>query len=212
MPTSTEHPALSRRKLILAGAVALIILAAALVAAYLISSRREIAISDASISAPLITLAPTVGGKVNALYVNPGDTVAAGAPVAQVGTEVINAKIAGLIVSTDDAIGAQVAPGATVVTMLDPRALRVVGSIDENRGLARIHVGDPATFTVDAYGSRQFTGVVDEIAPTANASGVVFDISSQRQTQQFDVKARFDTSAYPFLKNGMSARLYVYPQ
>ena len=129
---------------------------------------------------------------------------------ALVGTEVVKSKIAGLIVSTSDTLGAPVAPGTNVVTMIDPSQLRVVGQIDENKGLAQIQVGDPVTFTVDAFGGKTFSAVVDEVAPTANASGIVFNISSQRQTQQFDVKARFDVNAYPLLKNGMSARMNVY--
>ena len=107
-------------------------------------------------------------------------------------------------------IGAQIAPGQTVVEMIDPTQLRVVGKIDENKGLSQIQVGDPATFTVDAFGGKSFTGVVDEIAPTSNQSDVVFNISDQREIQQFDVKVRYDISAYPQLKNGMSARIWIY--
>ena len=209
MPAHQQHLP-SRRQLLIAGGVALIILGAAGVAAYLIYSSREVSITNASIKAPLITLASVGGGRLNELYVQAGDTITAGAPVALVGTEVVKAKSAGLVVSTEDTIGADIAPGAPVVTMIDPSALRVVGAIDENKGLAQIAVGDPVTFTVDAFGGKQFTGVVDEIAPTANASGVVFNISDTRQTQAFDIKARFDESAYPQLKNGMSARMYVY--
>ncbi|MBU6321559.1 MAG: efflux RND transporter periplasmic adaptor subunit [Patescibacteria group bacterium] len=209
MPTpESRFP--ERRKIILAGGLALIILAAMGTAAYLIHSSREVSITNSSIAAPLITLAPTTGGRLDDLYVEPGDMVAADAPVALVGTEVVKAKAAGLVVSTTDTIGAEIAPGSPVVTMIDPSALRVVGAIDENKGLAAITVGDPVTFTVDAFGGKRFSGVVDEIAPTANASGVVFNISDTRQTQEFDVKARFDVNAYPELKNGMSARMYVY--
>ena len=103
-------------------------------------------------------------------------------------------------------------PSDAIVTTIDPSALRVVGQLDENKGLTRIKVGDPVSFTVDAFGGQQFTGVVDEIAPTANATSVVFNISNSRETQQFDIKARFDTSAYPELKNGMSARMKIFVQ
>ncbi len=200
-----------RKRLFVMGGIAAVILIVAGVAAYLISSNREIAITSSSISAPLIALSPSASGRLNAVYVNPGDLVTPGMPVALVGTEVLQAKVAGLIVAVNDTVGAQVPPSEGVVTMIDPSQLRVVGKIDENKGLSRIHVGDPVVFTVDAYGSRKFKGVVDEVAPTANQSGIVFNISSQREVQQFDVKARFDTTAYPFLKNGMSARMYVYP-
>ncbi len=192
------------------GGSALFIVAAAGITAYLISASREVAIDTASISAPLINLSPVLPGRLNAVYVNEGDILPANSPVALVGTEVVKTKVAGLIVQVNDTIGAQIAPGVSVVEMIDPTQLRVVGRIDETKGLAQIQIGDPVTFTVDAFGGESFTGVVDEIAPTSNQSGIVFNISSQRETQQFDIKARFDTSTYTQLKNGMSARMWVH--
>jgi hypothetical protein len=50
------------------------------------------------------------------------------------------------------------------------------------------------------------------VSPTSEQSGVVFDISSERPTNQFDIYVRFDPTAYPQLKNGMSARIWVYKQ
>lgn len=194
------------------GGAGLFILIAAGVAAYFIFSRNQIAIDTASISAPLIDLSPTVSGHLNAVYANEGDTLPANAPIALIGTEVVKTKVAGLIVQVNDTVGAQIAPGQAVAEMIDPSQLRVVGRIDENKGLAQIRVGDPVTFTVDAFGGTVFTAIVDEIAPTSNQSGIVFNISSQREVQQFDIKARFDTSAYPQLKNGMSARMWIHTQ
>ncbi|MHB8710107.1 MAG: HlyD family secretion protein [Minisyncoccota bacterium] len=209
MPTTTFSSEL-RRRLMIFGSVGLIIIAAAGIAAYFMLSNNEISIDTASISAPLINLSPTESGRLNAVYANEGDTLPANAPVALVGMEVIKTKVAGLIVQVNDTIGAQVASGQTIAEIIDPSQLRVVGRIDENKGLAQIQVGDPVSFTVDAFGGETFTGIVDEIAPTSNQSGIVFNISSQRETQQFDIKARFDTSAYPLLKNGMSARMWIY--
>ncbi len=200
----------TKKRAIMMASVAALILIASGVAAFVISGNREVAITSSSVSAPLIALAPAAGGRLNAVYVNPGDLLVADEAVALVGTEVVKAKVAGLVVAVNDTVGASVAPDESVVTMIDPTQLRVVGKIDENKGLAQIRVGDPVTFTVDAYGGKQFKGVVDQIAPTANQSSVVFDISNQRQVQQFNVEARFDTTAYPFLRNGMSARMYVY--
>jgi multidrug resistance efflux pump len=199
-----------RRRLIIWGSPALAILVAAGIAIYIITSGQSVSIDTATISAPLIELTPMSAGSLNAVYVNEGDTVAANTPVAEVGTEIITTKVAGTIVQVNNTIGAQIAPGQTVVEMIDPTQLRVVGAIDENKGLAQIQIGDPASFTVDAFGSKSFTGVVDEIAPTSNQSDVVFNISDQRETQQFDIKVRFDENAYPQLKNGMSARIWIY--
>jgi multidrug resistance efflux pump len=75
-----------------------------------------------------------------------------------------------------------------------------------------VQVGDAATFTVDAFGSKVYKGVVDEVSQTSNQSDVVFNISDQRPTNQFAVKVRFDPTLYPELKNGMSAKIWVYKQ
>ena len=209
MKPTTFSPEL-RRRLLIFGGTGLVIIVIAGIAAYFISSDNDVYIDTASISAPLIDLSPIADGTLNAVYVNEGDTLPANAPVALVGTEVIRTTVAGLIVQVNDTVGAQIPSGQAVVEMIDPTQLRVVGKLDENKGLAQIQVGDPVTFTVDAFGSKSFTGVVDEIAPTSNESGVVFNISDQRETQQFDVKARFDIDTYPQLKNGMSARMWIH--
>jgi len=179
-------------------------------AAYFAVNSNRVSIDKADVEAPQTVLGPTVPGTLMQVYVAPGDTVAAGTVVAEVGTELIRSTSGGLVINTDNDIGASVAPGTAVVTMIDPTQLRVVAQVDENKGLSSIAVGDSATFTVDAFGSKQFTGVVDEVSPTSHASGVVFNISDQRQTQTFDVKVRFDVAAHPELKNGMSARLTIY--
>ena len=201
-----------RKRLIIWGGLAIVILVLGGVAVYFMIAGKSVYIDTATISAPLIELTPTNAGPLNAVYVNEGDIVAANTPVAEVGTEIISTKVSGTIVQVTNTIGAQIAPGQAVIEMIDPSQLRVVGSIDENKGLAQIQVGDPASFTVDAFGSKSFTGVVDEIAPTSNQSDVVFNISDQREIQQFDIKVRFDESIYPELKNGMSARIWIYKQ
>lgn len=179
-------------------------------AIYWMESAGQVYIDAASIAAPEIALAPTTGGTLEEIYVQPGDEVNANATVARVGNELVKTTVAGDIISIEQKIGAEIAPGTPVVTMIDPTQLRVVGKVDENKGLSELKVGDPVTFTVDAYGGQKFSGVLDAIAPTSEQTGIIFNISDKRQTQQFDVKARFDTSAYPFLKNGMSARMWVY--
>jgi multidrug resistance efflux pump len=170
----------------------------------------RVGIDNSLIQAPLIDLSPTAAGQLQETYVNEGDMVAANTAVAKVGDEVIKTKIAGEIVSVDTEVGKSFNPGQAVVTMIDPTQLRVVGTIDENKGLDRIEVGQLANFTVDAFGSKVYSGVVDEVSPSANQQSVVFNISDTRQEQQFDIKVRFNTDKYPELKNGMSARLTIF--
>ena len=209
--THTKMPSARTRWIRTGAAVLAIVLVATGFIYWQVISKR-IYVDTASIQAPQIILAPSHAGILEGVYVNEGDQVNAGQTVARVGDELVQSKVAGIIVSVPDTVGAQVNAGSPVVTMIVPGQLRVVGSVSEDKGLSRIAVGDPITFTVDAFGSKQFSGVVDEIAPTSQQSQIVFNISGQRAEQQFDVKARFDTAAYPLLKNGMSARMWIYVQ
>jgi multidrug resistance efflux pump len=200
----------SRLPLMIAAAIVLIVGGAVGAAAYMGVSHARVTIDTAQVSAPEIPLAPTTPGVLKEIYVQAGDTIPANTVVAQVGTELVKSTSAGLVISTSDQVGANVSAASPVVTMIDPTQLRVVGQIDEDKGLSRIAAGDRAEFTVDAFGGKKYQGIVDEVSPTSHASDVVFSISDKRQTQKFDVKVTFDPAQYPELKNGMSARIYVY--
>lgn len=206
----TAQPKNNQALWIRTGVVVMLIAALAGGFIYWRVSSSSVYVDAASIEAPLINLAPSQAGTLEEVYVNVGDAVPQDATVARVGNELIKSKVAGVIVSEPDTIGARIQPGEAVISMIDPTRLRVVGNVDEDKGLSGIKVGDPVAFTVDAFGSKQFAGVIDEISPTSEQSGVVFNISDKREVKRFDVKARFDVSANPQLKNGMSARMWVY--
>lgn len=208
-PAEIKAEKKSRKTVIWIGIV-IVILAAIGGGIYWYVSSQTIYIDLSMISAPIINLSPTSAGSLQAIYVQVGDEVPANTAVAEVGNQIIDTTVAGQIVSVDNTIGEIVNPGQTVVSMIDPTQLRAVGEIDEDKGLTDIQVGDPATFTVDAFGSEQFQGVVDEISPTSQQSDVVFDISDERPTNQFDIYVRFNQTQYPQLKNGMSARIWIY--
>lgn len=214
--TSTEKKAGGSRKKVITWVLGgLVVIGAIGGGVYFYVSSKTISIDTSMISAPLINLSPVNSGVLEQVMVNVGDEVPANTPVARVGNEIVKTQTAGEIVSVNNNIGQYinvVTGGGTVATMVDPTQLRVVGNLDENKGLASIHVGDPATFTVDAFGGKKYQGIVDEISPTSNQSDVVFNISDQRATNQFAVYVRFDPTLYPELKNGMSARILIYKQ
>ncbi len=193
-------------------AVIIFLVLAALVGtlAYFKLTAGKVSIDKSEVSAPEIDLASSGGGELEEMYVKKGDHVTTGEPVARVGNELIEAKTDGTIIAADAVIGKLYDHGQTVVAMIASGDLRIVGHLDENKGLDLIKVGDYATFTVDAFGSKQYQGVVDEVSPTSRQSDVVFSISDQRPTNVFDIKVRFDSDAHPELKNGMSARLTIY--
>lgn len=177
---------------------------------YLYLDSIRVYIEKSEISAPIIELAPQTPGILKDVLVQTGDKVEANASVAQVGDNLLKTKTSGIIVSTQNDIGKIFNTGTSVVGMIDPQELRVVGRIEENKGLKDIKVGQKVEFTVDAFGSKKYYGTVDGISPTSRETGIAFNISDKRETKEFEVKVRFNIDQYPELKNGMSAKMWVY--
>ncbi len=194
----------------MAGLLAVIIVGGTGGVAYLITSMGRVYTDKAIVSASITTISPSTGGVLQEIYVNVGDVVGPNTVVARVGNELLKTTGSSIVTDVNTAIGATLAPGASVVKVVDPSDLRIVAHIDENKGLRNIKVGDQTVFTLDAFGSRTFQGVVDEVSSSARQEDVVFNISDKRQINQFDVKIRFDVTAFPQIKNGMSAKVWIY--
>ena len=201
---------MNRKNIIIISIVALVIIGGIGGFIYWNVVSGRVYIENSSISAPVTSLAPIVAGTLEEVFVNVGDQVQDAAPIARVGNELIKATSDGQILSVDTNIGDNFAAGQAVATMINPRDLRVVGQVEEDKGLSQIKVGQTAIFTVDAFGSKKYSGIVDQINPTADAGDIVFNISGTRQEMNFDVKVRFDQTQYTELKNGMSAKLWIY--
>ena len=200
----------SRVPLMVAAALILVVGGGIGALAYIGVSNQRVYIENSTIVAPSTVLSPTSAGILNDVYVSVGDVIAPNTVVAQVGTQLITSTAGGLVITTNKNIGSQVPVGTAVVTTIDPTQLRINGQLQEDKGLADVAVGDRASFTVDAFPGKTYTGIVSEVSPTSRTSDVVFQVSDQRQEQQFDVKVAYDLTAYPELKNGMSAKIWVY--
>lgn len=165
---------------------------------------------DAEIFAPRIALAPQKAGILEEVYVREGDIVPKNFIVAKVDNELVKTKEKGLVILAEKETGKIVSSVEPVVTMINPDDLRVVARVKENKKFTRIEIGQQVIFTVDAFGSKEYQGVVDEIGASSRESTLIFNISSQRPAKEFNVKIRFNLSQYPELKNGMSARVWIY--
>ncbi|MCX6773400.1 MAG: HlyD family secretion protein, partial [Candidatus Micrarchaeota archaeon] len=177
---------------------------------YLQDFQGKIYLENSEISAPIISLGSHAPGTIDKFYISEGDKVVHGQRLAVVGNETITAPVSGIILEIKDTPGQLVSPGQAVVTMVDPDDFRVVGKIAEDKGLDQIRPGQKVIFTVDAFGNRQYNGTVESVSPQPVQSDIVFSISDKRQEKQFEVKAIFDTSAYPEIKEGMSAKMWIY--
>jgi len=189
-----------------------IVLVIVLLAAYITYQKYtgRVFIDNSLIQAPVITVSPSIAGKVKEMDVKEGQTVSPGDALAVVDSQTLRADTDGLVISAADLTGSTVNQTTTLVQMIRPVNMRVAGTIDENKGLNAIHVGQVVSFTVDALPGATFWGYVDEVSPSSVAPVFSFSTSTERSTQQFTVYARFDTGAYPMIKNGMSAKMIVY--
>ena len=193
--------------------VALIVLAAIGGILYWEDLQSKIYVENAQITAPVISIGPSSPGIINEIDVAVGDTVRKDQVLAKVGNEVLLSKTHGVITGVENTPGQLVTPGLDpkpVISMIDTRELRVTGQVHEDKGLKDILPGQYVEFTVDAFPDSRYAGVVEKIAPAARVGDIVFSISDKRQEQDFDVTVSYDVNAYPELKNGMSAKMWIF--
>jgi HlyD family secretion protein len=111
-------------------------------------------------------------------------------------------------------IGANMMTGTEVLRVADLNRMEVVVEVNEN-DIIRVKPGDTATVEVDAYLDRDFTGVVTEIANSANTLGT----TTADQVTNFEVRILILRESYEDLiteKNpspfrpGMSASVDIF--
>jgi len=191
------------------GLLCLIILIAIGGGLYWNDMQSRVYVEDSQVTAPVIAISAGTSGVIDQLYVSTGDSVRRNQILAKVDDVVLTAKTDGVITDVQDTPGQRVTATETVISMIDPQKLRVTGKVEEDKGLADIRPGQQVMFTVDAYPSRRYTGEVEKVAPSYHEGDIVFSISDKRQEQDFDVTVIYDVTAYPELKNGMSAKMWI---
>jgi multidrug resistance efflux pump len=199
------------------GVIAFIVLAASVAGlAYWQDEQSKVYVEKSEISAPVISLGPRLAPTsppvvLEEVLVKEGDKVSKNKIVARLRDgQVIRAGADGIVLSVKNVPGQAVSNADSIVRIIDPKELRVVGRVEENKGLSDLRVGQKVSFTVDAFPSKEYSGVVDGISPTARSSDLVFSISDKREQKQFDVKVKYDVYAYPELMNGMSAKMWIH--
>ncbi|MGE5041918.1 MAG: efflux RND transporter periplasmic adaptor subunit [Candidatus Levyibacteriota bacterium] len=169
----------------------------------------RVQIDNSLVQSPIINIVPAAPGRLMELDAVEGHMVKTGDTLAVVGSETIRSQTNGLIILANNQVGGTVSPTQPLIQIIATQNMRIAGTIDENKGLSDIKVGQPVSFTVDALPGT-FWGYVDEISPSAKQTQAAFSISSERPTQQFVVYARFNSAAYPLIKNGMSVKMTVF--
>lgn len=80
---------------------------------------------------------------------------------------VVKAPYDGIVSERQVNPGDIVAPGAPLVTIVDPSTMRLEGAVSADQ-LGAIRIGAPVRFTVTGYPGREFTGTISNIYPSAD--------------------------------------------
>lgn len=100
----------------------------------------------------------------------------------------VTAPIDGLVVALHATVGEVVEPGATLFTILDPSHVWVVGHVPE-LDLAYAEVGATGTLAIPALPGRRWTGRVDFVAPTLDATTRTLDLRFRLDTPDASLRA-----------------------
>jgi len=206
----TPFTYIKKNPIILDIIVGLIILSLIAGIIYLNINSSRIYIENAQVEAPIISLAPTSAGVLEKVYVEEGDHVSKSKEVALVSGKPLYPETNGIVISVTNTPGQIVSSQTPIVQMIDPRELKIVAKIPENKGLNEIKEGQKVIFTVDAFSGKKYNGYVSSIAPSSRQADIVFSISNARAENDFNIYIKYDINKYPELKNGMSAKVWVY--
>lgn len=194
------------QKIILASVAALVILSVI----FIFHTANRVQIDDSLVTGPVTTVSPLTSGKLQEIDVYEGENIKKGDIIGVINGQNYASDVDGIVLMANNQIGSLVGPQNPLAQIIDSSQMRIAGTIDENKGLKDVKVGQVVSFTIDALPGQTFWGYVDEISPSAKSTQVAFSISSERPTQQFVVYAKFDRNLYPAIKNGMSAKMTVY--
>ena len=183
----------TRRPIILAVIGIAVITIAAIVGYYTYQGAHYVSTDDARIAADVVSVSPEIVGKLLEWRVKEGDMVAkddvlgrqdlgsaltsgalnpqAMGSVAGVAAEkaVLKAPISGQIILSTAVVGELATPGMSLAMIADTDNLYVSANIKEG-DIARVKIGQPVVFTVDAFGGRRFHGRVQTIGRATSST------------------------------------------
>lgn len=94
---------------------------------------------------------------------------------AQLANTVLTAPFSGYIFNKRVVMGDMASPNLPLMTLVDTSKVKVEINIGEN-DIAKLAIGQPVTFTVDAYPGQTFTGTLSELSPAADLKNRTFKV------------------------------------
>jgi HlyD family secretion protein len=121
----------------------------------------------------------------------------------------VRCPLDGLVVASAARLGELVAPGAPILTIADLSRLYLTIFVPEGE-VGGVHLGQPASVTVDAYPGRVITGSVSYISSRAEFTPKSVQTQKERVSTVFAVRVRLGAGDL-ILKPGMPADATLAP-
>ena len=184
---------MSRKTVILLVVAIAVVAAGGIIGYYAYEGFRYVSTDDARVDSNVVSVSPEIVGKVLEWRVKEGDMVqkdevlgrqdlgsalTSGAinpqamgSVAGVVAEkaVLRAPISGQVILSNAVVGEMAAPGMSLAVIADTDTLYIGANIKEG-DIARVKIGQPVDFWVDAFHSRLFHGRVETIGRATSST------------------------------------------
>jgi multidrug efflux pump subunit AcrA (membrane-fusion protein) len=140
---------------------------------------------------------PRVDGKLLQNILNEGDSVKRNQNIALIERDevgavyepvVVPSTLTGVIARTYLDPGANVTKGTAVALVVNQETVRILVEIPE-RYIGKIRVGQKATFTVEAYGERQFDAKIYKLSPVVDTQSRVVNAELRASNKDGAIKS-----------------------
>lgn len=174
---------------------------------YWYQSSHYVSTEDAQVAGDIYRVMPRISGKLTDFPLVEGDAVyadqilgqqdSANLSAAQLEHATLRAPINGTIIKVNAKVGEVVSPGQAIALIADESKLYLKANIEETE-YARIKLGQPVSFTVDAFPDQTFNGEVMEIGQATNSTFSLLPATSSgnftKVTQRLPIKIAIDQS------------------
>ncbi|WP_134682687.1 HlyD family secretion protein [Brevibacillus migulae] len=178
---------------------------------YWYMGQHYVSTEDARVMGDIYRVMPRISGKLTSITIEEGDQVMADQIVGkedttnlagyQLDNATLRSPISGRVIKVNSKEGEVVSAGQAVAQVVDESKLYIQANIEETE-IGRIKVGQPVTFTVDAFSGKKFTGTVTEIGQATNSTFALLPATSSsgnftKVTQRIPIKIAIDQTDTP---------------
>lgn len=131
----------------------------------------------------LARVSPPLEGRITKVFVQPGDVVAANAPLVTIeplaigaSPRTLTAPLAGTVLATHAILGQTCSPAAVLVELADLTEVMAEGSIFQGPALAALQPGQPVSMHCDVFPERTFHGTIRRLGTGIQEASQAFPV------------------------------------